>query len=146
MIGVNFTNVNLKIKTENNINFVYDAQRKKWVILTPEEWVRQHLICFFIVHCKYPKKYIAVEKQVKVNTQKKRFDILIYNSLLQPWMIIECKQPQQPLNDNVLQQILSYQSAIKAAFFVITNGKNTHLYTVNSQGAVISQTNWPVWN
>ena len=145
MIAVNFANTNIKIKTENDINFVYDAQRKKWIILTAEEWVRQHLISFFITHCKYPKKHIAVEKQIIVNTQKKRFDILIYNSALQPWLIVECKEPDTLLNDEVLQQILSYQSALKAAYFVISNGTNTYLYTLNYLGAIISKTEWPKW-
>ena len=122
MININYPEPAFRIKTENDKDFIFDALRKKWLLLTPEEWVRQNFIQYLIVEKKYPSTVIATEKEILLGELKKRFDILIYDSEHQPWMMIECKAAEIKLNDAVLQQILRYNISVPVSFIVITNG------------------------
>ena len=126
MINVAYPKFDFKIKEENNKEFIYDETRRKWLVLTPEEWVRQNFVRYLIDVKKYPASLIAIEKEVKVGELKKRFDIVIYKNDL-PWMIVECKQMNIKMDESVLQQVLSYHSQLQASFLVITNGNTTHL-------------------
>jgi hypothetical protein len=100
--------------------------RKKWLLLTPEEWVRQNFIQYLIRVKKYPSSLIAAEKEIQLGELKKRFDILMYDSKHHPWMMIECKGPDIKLNDAVLQQILRYNISVPVSLIIITNGKLTY--------------------
>lgn len=131
MINIDYTQFQFKIKKDGNADFIYDNIRKNWIVLTPEEWVRQNFIQHLITVLQYPSSLIAVEKQVTVNQQKKRFDIVIYKNIT-PWMLIECKQPDVVINDNTLQQILAYNTTINAAYFVVTNGNTTYCWSKES--------------
>ena len=91
MLNINYPSFSFKIKQINNVDCIYDNIRKSWIVLTPEEWVRQNFIQYIIQTMQYPATLIAVEKEIKVGELKKRFDILIYKNNL-PWMIIECKK------------------------------------------------------
>ncbi len=124
----------IKIKEEEGKQLIYDIVRKKYVALSPEEWVRQQLIHHFIENLNYPKTVFSVEKQLKIGDKKKRYDIVIYKNDV-PWMIVECKKENELLNKQVLNQILSYNIALKANFLVITNGKE--LFCFNTE-----QKNW----
>lgn len=110
--------------------FIFDNIRKKYVLLTPEEWVRQHILSHLIQEKKYPQSVIAVEKAVKVGNRSKRFDILIYKQA-KPWMLIECKSPQVKLGKQVLSQILSYHSTFQAHYLIITNGNELMCYNTH---------------
>jgi hypothetical protein len=101
---------------------IYDAFRKKWVSLTPEEWVRQHMLHFIHVHCAYPANKIAVEHSIIVNGLKKRADILVYNRKLEPWLLIECKNTTVLLNQEVMDQMLRYNLKLNVPFMAMTNG------------------------
>lgn len=94
-------------------------------MLTPEEWVRQNFLLYLTEVLRYPKKLIAVEKQIKLSAVNKRFDIVVYDQNAQPEIIIECKEMNEKLSENVMQQVLRYNMNIKARLVVITNGSNT---------------------
>jgi hypothetical protein len=110
-----------KIKTENGKEFIFCIIRKRWFIITPEEWVRQNFILYLIVKLEYPTALIAVEKQLILSEVKKRFDIVVYKDVL-PYIIVECKEMNVPLSENTISQVLNYNSAIQAPYIVVTNG------------------------
>jgi hypothetical protein len=150
MIKVEFSDYPFRIKKENNKDFIFDEIRKSWVKLTPEEWVRQNFIQYLVNKLQYPVAFIAVEKEIQLSELKKRFDILIYDRMHQPLMMIECKAPEVLLNEKVLQQLLSYTISVPVSFFVITNGHYTNAWKkvsaaqgVNNELKPLSEI--PVW-
>jgi len=96
--------------------FIFDDVRRKWVRLTPEEWVRQNMLQYLLIVKKYPKTIIAVEKEIKIGSLKKRCDIVVYKNHV-PWMIIECKETNVPLREAALNQTLAYNLGLHAAIF-----------------------------
>ena len=103
---------------------IFDPFRKAWVILTPEEWVRQNILQYLVQTCNYPNSLIAVEKTIQLGELDKRFDIVVYKNDI-PWMIIECKEARVEIGEKTLQQILQYQQVLKAEYLIITNGYQT---------------------
>ncbi len=106
---------------------VFDIIRKQYVELTPEEEVRQHCIHTLIERYAYPKSAIAVEGCLKVNSMQRRFDILVYDRYLQPFMLVECKRKEVSLSQKTLDQIASYNYALQAPYLMITNGLSTYV-------------------
>lgn len=127
MINLSFPKYDFKFKQENEKDFVYDEIRNKWIMLTPEEWVRQNILKYLQTTLNYPKSLFSVEKEIQVGELKKRFDIVIYKDV-SPWMIIECKQTDIPLSPSTLQQTLAYNSEVKAPYLCLTNGNDTLLW------------------
>ncbi|MBK7762296.1 MAG: type I restriction enzyme HsdR N-terminal domain-containing protein [Bacteroidetes bacterium] len=121
-----------KIKYENGKQFIFDVYRKKFVLLTPEEWVRQQIGYYLVTALHYPSILISVEKQIRVGTKKRRYDMVVYKHD-KPWMIIECKSEDQVLNEKVLSQLLSYNSTLDVSFLCITNGKEFFVYDIESK-------------
>jgi hypothetical protein len=107
---------------------IWDDVRRQWVSLTPEEWVRQNFLQFLIQVKKYPASYIVAERRILIADVKKRFDILVYNKLAKPWLMIECKKTSTPLDKKVLRQILNYNIAVPVPYLVITNGETCYGY------------------
>jgi len=101
---------------------IFDAFRKRWVALTPEEWVRQNFLQYLSVVKGYPPSLIAVEKEIDVGERKKRFDIVVYDRSAKPFMLIECKEMNVPLETSVIDQVLRYHTVLQARCLVITNG------------------------
>lgn len=101
---------------------MFDVIRKKWLLLTPEEWVRQNMIQYLLLVKKYPSSLIAVEKEIKLGELKKRCDLVVYHRNSLPWMIVECKEMNVPLSEKALEQILRYHITLPADFLIITNG------------------------
>ena len=122
MIKIDYPPYQPKIKKELDKEFIFDEVRKQWILLTPEEWVRQNFLQYLIQIKKYPASLISVEKELKLGELKKRTDAIVYNTNAQPWLMIECKAMSEPLNEKVLQQILRYHITIPVPFLVITNG------------------------
>jgi len=122
MIKIDYPPYQPKIKAEHNREFIFDAIRKSWVVLTPEEWVRQNFLQYLIQVKKYPASLIAVEKEIKLGELKKRFDIVVYDTATKPWMVIECKEMNVELNKQVLDQVLRYNITMQVPYLVITNG------------------------
>lgn len=125
MIKVPFPPPQFRIKKKGEKQYIFDAIRKAWLLLTEEEWVRQNLVACFTGVLHYPKEAIALEKEIVVNGLKKRFDILVYNRSHQPWMLVECKAPSVGLSEDVLQQALRYHLTIPVEYIVICNGVTT---------------------
>ena len=111
-----------KIREEQGKETIFDEVRKQWTRLTPEEWVRQNFLQYLIQVKKYPASLIAVEREISLGEMKKRFDILVYNSLHKPWMMVECKAMTVPLTESVLNQLLRYNMSVPVDYLVITNG------------------------
>lgn len=126
MININYPEPGFRIKKQGNKEFIFDALRKKWLLLTPEEWVRQNFVQYLINIKNYPATIIAIEKEIQLGELKKRFDVVIYDSNHQPWMMIECKAAEIKLDESVLQQILRYNISMPVPFIIITNGNLTY--------------------
>lgn len=122
MIKIEFPKDKVLIQQWEGINEIFDPIRKKWVILSPEEWVRQNMLQYLLITKKYPGSLIAVEKEIKLGELRKRCDIVIYNRQSQPWMIIECKEMNVNLSQKTIAQILRYHITLQSKFLIITNG------------------------
>ena len=122
MIKIDYPPYQPKIKTEGKKEFIFDVFRKRWVVLTPEEWVRQNFLQYLTLIKKYPASLIAIEKEIKLGELKKRFDIVVYDSHTKPWMIVECKEMNVALDRTVLDQVLRYNINLQVPYLVITNG------------------------
>lgn len=134
MVNVNFPEPDFRIKNENGKEFIFDPLRKKWLLLTPEEWVRQNFVQYLIKTKRYPSALIAVEKEIHLGEMKKRFDILVYDKRHQPWMMIECKAGEVKLDEKVLEQALRYNISVPVQYIVITNGKATYAWEKGING------------
>ena len=122
MIKIEYPPYQPRIKKENEKEFIFDEVRKRWVVLVPEEWVRQNFLQYLTRVKKYPASLIAVEKEIKLGDLKKRFDIVVYDRNSKPWMIIECKEMNVPLDRSVLDQVLRYNISLQVPYLAITNG------------------------
>lgn len=122
MISIRYPEPAFRIKSEGGKDFIFDSFRKKWLVLTPEEWVRQNFLQYLVQELKYPESLIAVEKEFRFGEMNRRFDILVYTKNHQPWLMVECKAPEILLDQSVLEQVLRYNISIPVAYLVITNG------------------------
>ncbi len=105
--------------------------RRKFLVLTPEEWVRQHLIAYLHFQSRFPLEKISVEKQIKYDGFTKRWDIVVYDQAFNPLLLIECKAPQVPLSNSVFQQVAVYQRNIQAPYIALSNGMTHLIYALN---------------
>jgi hypothetical protein len=124
---LNFPTYSFRLKNRENKRFIFDDIRKKFVVLQPEEWVRQHCINYLVVQKNYPKTLINVEKELKINGLSKRYDIVIYNSDGSIHLIVECKSPKININQETFDQIARYNLTLNATYLMVTNGIN-HYY------------------
>jgi hypothetical protein len=124
MILVDFPSYDFKVQSKNGKDQIFDPCRKKWVVLTPEEWVRQNFLQYLIQVCKYPTEMIAIEKTIQLGSLIKRFDILVYHGTT-PWMLIECKEANTPINEKTILQLLQYQQILNARYLIASNGPTT---------------------
>jgi hypothetical protein len=126
MIKIEFLKDKISTQQRKGINEIFDVVRKKWVVLSPEEWVRQNILQYLLVIKKYPRALMAVEKEIKLGELKKRCDVVIYNRQSEPWMIIECKEMNVMLSHKTILQILRYHITLQSKFLVITSGSFSH--------------------
>jgi hypothetical protein len=122
MIELHYPDSEIPQRLEAGASQLFDPLRKKWVARTPEEWVRQHFLQLLIKHHQYPPSLIAIERSIKLGSLTKRFDILIYNKVHKPWMMVECKSSDVTLNESVLDQLLRYNLSVPVPYLLITNG------------------------
>jgi hypothetical protein len=123
-----------KIKEEGGKDFILDEIRKKWLLLTPEEWVRQNFIRYLTELKKCPAPYVVIEKKIVTGERISRFDIVVYGKDAKPWMLIECKNMNVAIEKNHILQILRYHRAAPAKYLIITNGLFTWCYEKNETG------------
>ena len=126
MITVTYTEPAFKIRKEKEKVLIFDAIRRVWLPLTEEEWVRQNFVQYLVQVLNYPSALIAIEKEISLNDLKKRFDILVYDRNLKPWMLVECKAPAILLSESVLEQVLRYNMSVPVTYLIITNGHYTY--------------------
>ncbi len=138
MPQLNLPNADLKIKLVEGTTQVFDAVRKKYLILTPEEWVRQHFIYFLNVEKKYPLGLMGVEKLVKYNNMLTRADIILYTTQGRPNMIVECKAPKVKITQDTFNQIAKYNSQLKVQYLVVTNGMKHFCCQMDYENNLIS--------
>ncbi len=129
---LNLPEFEVKLKKSGDKIFIFDIIRKKNILLTPEEWVRQHFIHYMIDHLGYPKGLINVENKLSYHTKTKRTDIQVYNRNGNLFMIVECKAPYIAINQAVFDQIAQYNKILKAPFIVLTNGLETQCYEIDT--------------
>lgn len=122
MIKLNLPDFDLRVKQEDDIVWIWDLLRKKFVVLTPEEWVRQHFVHYMINTLQYPAGLIRLEGGLYYNKLQKRSDIVLYDTTGNPWMVIECKSAEQSINQEVLRQASVYNQTLKAPYLTVTNG------------------------
>lgn len=122
MYRLNLPQYEIKIGGTREKPTILDILRKKYVSLTPEEWVRQHFIHYLIEHKGYPKAYLANEIELRLGKKKLRCDSLLYNNVLLPQMIIEYKAPTIPLTQKVFDQISTYNLLLRVDYLVVSNG------------------------
>jgi len=124
MQKLNFPAYAFRFKNSENKIAVFDEIRKKFVVLTPEEWVRQHVVQFLLTDKNYPKSYINVEKVLKINGITKRYDAVVFKPDGSIFLLIECKAPEVPISQNTFDQIARYNMTLKADYLMVTNGLN----------------------
>jgi hypothetical protein len=144
MLQVVFDKYDFRYRKSEGKEQLFDDLRKKWVRLTPEEWVRQNWIRYLMTMCNYPSALIGIEKKVMLGELEKRFDLLVYDQSHQPWILIECKSPDVALDTKVIDQLLHYHQRLPAAFLMITNGLFSYLWK-KEEGRLVEQKTLPVW-
>lgn len=124
MKKLNFPVYSFRFKNSENKTAIFDEIRKKFILLTPEEWVRQHTVQFLLQDKKFPKSYINVEKLIKINDLSKRYDVVVFHPNGDIFLLIECKAPEVPISQNTFDQIARYNLVLKAKYLMVTNGLN----------------------
>ncbi|PWL38787.1 restriction endonuclease subunit R [Flagellimonas aquimarina] len=127
MQALNFPKYSFRIKSSENRLHIFDVIRKKFVVLQPEEWVRQHVIHYLIFTKKYPASLINIEKQLIVNNLKKRYDIVVFKPNGTIETLIECKSPEIKIKQTTFDQIAQYNYLLKSNYLMVTNGME-HYY------------------
>ncbi|MBO6533586.1 MAG: type I restriction enzyme HsdR N-terminal domain-containing protein [Muricauda sp.] len=127
MQDLNFPPYSFRIKNSQNRQYIFDGIRKKFVVLQPEEWVRQHVLRYLVFTKNYPKSLINVEKQLLVNELKKRYDVVVYNPDGSIFLLIECKAPEVNITQATFDQIARYNYQLEAQHLMVTNGLD-HYY------------------
>jgi hypothetical protein len=122
MYRLNLPQYDIKIGGTKEKPTIFDSLRRRFVALTPEEWVRQHFIHFLIEHKGYPQAYLANEMELRIGSKKLRCDSVLYNNVLEPRMIIEYKAPSVALRQKVFDQISVYNMLLHVDYLVVSNG------------------------
>ena len=131
MIDLSFPNYEFRIKNKHNKKYIFDQIRKKFVLLTSEEWVRQNCIMFLINDKKMPKGLINVEKKIKINSLTKRYDIIVYKSNGSVFLLVECKSPDIIINQKTFNQIAIYNYEVVSDFLMVTNGIQNYYCSID---------------
>ena len=131
MQNLNFPTYSFRLKNSENITHIFDVIRKKFVVLQPEEWVRQHCVQYLIQEKNYPISLINVEKVILINGLKKRYDIVVFNPDGSLYIVVECKAPKIKISQTTFDQIARYNLTLKAPYLMVTNGLNHYFCTMN---------------
>ncbi len=124
MQKLHFPTYRFRFKNSENKIAIFDEIRKKFILLTPEEWVRQHIIQFLLQEKRYPKSHINVEKIIKINSLNKRYDIVVYEPNGELFLLIECKAPDVKISQQTFDQIARYNLVLNAKYLMVSNGLN----------------------
>jgi type I site-specific restriction endonuclease len=120
-----------RIKQQKEKKYIFDEIRRRFVLLTPEEWVRQHVVKYLVQTKSFPQMLMAVEKGFSHNRRMQRYDILVYDRIGDPLMIVECKAPTVEINQNAFDQAGRYNLKHRAPYMLITNGRKHYCCRMN---------------
>ena len=123
-----FPLISARIREDEGENYIWDSLRGKWLLLTPEEWVRQHAIAWLVAERHIPELRISQEYPVNINGQHQRADIVVIDELAKPYLLVECKAPDIVLDNEVAMQAIRYNGVVGARFVLLTNGKQLFCY------------------
>ncbi|MCX6270241.1 MAG: type I restriction enzyme HsdR N-terminal domain-containing protein [Bacteroidetes bacterium] len=144
---LDFPGFSFSIRRQNRRWEILDHTRRKYVALTPEEWVRQHMLHFLEKNLQYPAGLLVVEKKLVLNKLTKRADILAYGTHKQPLLLVECKAPDVPVKQNVFEQIARYNMIFKVKYLIVTNGISHFCFSIDfSTGDIVAIDHFPDWN
>ena len=128
-------------KSDKNQVFIFDESRKKFIVLTPEEWVRQHALQFLIQEKQFPLSLIELEKEIKQNNRLRRFDLVAKSPQNDVLVLLECKAPDVNLSQATFDQIIRYNNVVKAKYLWVTNGLQHFYFAVDFEENVVTQKN-----
>lgn len=124
----------LKIKKEASKRYLFDPIRKTYLVLTPEEMVRQLLIQYLLAERNISKNRLALERALKVNKMTRRWDLMVYAQDMTPWLLVECKAPEVKITQSVFEQISAYNLTLRVPFLLVTNGMDTYCCEMDYEG------------
>ncbi len=127
MISLNLPSFDIKIRREGNRAVVLDPLRRRWVVLTPEEWVRQHFVNLLVSEKHYPATLVANEVQLSVGEKVMRADTVVYDRTLRPRMIVEYKAPTVAITQKVFDQISVYNLLLRVDYLAVSNGRQHYV-------------------
>ncbi len=132
MYELNLPAFDFRVKKDKDFVSIFDVVRKKYVKLTPEEWVRQHVVHFLLEHKNYPASLMGVEVGMEIQTMQRRADIVCYDSQGNVLLITECKAPEVKITQTVFEQIAQYNMLLKAKYLLVTNGLEHFVCEIDS--------------
>lgn len=138
MQSLNLPSFDFRITVKNEEKYIYDIIRNKPILLTSEEWVRQHMVHYLLHDLGYPKGLIKVESGVVYNERMKRSDVVIYNNLGVPHILIECKAPSIKINQTTFEQLAMYNRTLKASILILTNGLTHYTFKLGDTGELVN--------
>lgn len=133
MQELNLPKYSLKFKSKNGKVYIFDSIRKKYLVNTPEEWVRQNFIQFLILEKNYPASLMAVEMGIDLLNTKKRCDIVLYNTKGLPSIVVECKAPSVKISQDAFDQIARYNLSLNSKFLIVTNGLQHYICVMDHE-------------
>ena len=136
-----FPEISARLKEVDGEKFIWDSIRQIWLLLTPEEWVRQHVIAWLIGYKGIPALRISQEYPVNINGQHQRADIVVIDERAKPYILVECKAPNIEIDNEVVMQATRYNAVVKARYILLTNGKKLYCYEY-SEGQYRAVTNF----
>lgn len=141
---LNFPPIHLRARRgANGRTEAFDRVRGKWLVLTPEEWVRRHVVEYMLAECNIQPQQIIEEYPVEINTMAQRADIVAVDNSGKPRIIVECKEPNIKIDAEVLAQVVRYNSILRCQYMVITNGLTTYCYAYDKEGKCQPIKNFP---
>lgn len=132
-------NSGIKTKTEDGVTYVFDIIRRKYLVLTPEEKVRQTFLHFLISRLGFSPNLIRTEQATQYHALNKRTDILVFDKTGQPYMLVECKAAGVKISDKVIEQASRYNLTLRAPYLCVTNGKNTYCFHIDFESGTTTQ-------
>lgn len=133
MYDLNLPSFEYQVKKADDRYWIFDVLRKKYLVLTPEEWVRQHFVHHLLRDLAYPRALIRLEGGLSYNQLSKRSDIVVFDRQGAPWMVVECKAPTQAINQNTIHQASTYNATLRAPYLAVTNGLSHYYFQVDWQ-------------
>ena len=134
-----------KVKKQSGAVMIFDVIRKKYVVLTPEEWVRQHVVHYLTEVKNVPAALLAIEREIDLYGLRRRFDVVAFDREGKPWLLVECKAPTVPLTRQVFDQAFRYNMTLEAPYVAITNGVKHYCGRIDSMQGFVFLEDFPAF-